>query len=94
MFKGVFRFFISGPKSPVEIVLWMLMLPITFPILFICQLAIAWMASIVTMCKDCATLSGGHSDYGGGGLFDEVSTARREDIQFLLGTGPYAKENW
>ena len=29
VFKGVFRFFISGPKSPVEIVLWMLMLPIT-----------------------------------------------------------------
>ena len=74
--------------------MWVLMLPVTLPILFISQFAIAWMASIVTMCKDCATLSGGHSDYGGGGLFDEVSTARREDIQFLLGTGPYAKENW
>ena len=94
VFKGVFRFFISGPKSPVEIVLWMLMLPITLPILLICQLAMAWMAAIVTLCKDCATLRGGHSDYGGGGLFDEVSTARREDIQFLLGTGPYAKEKW
>ena len=32
--------------------------------------------------------------YGGDGFFDEVSTRRREDLQFLLGTGKYAKENW
>ena len=27
-------------------------------------------------------------------LFDEVSTARREDLQSLLGIGFYAKEKW
>ena len=30
-------------------------------------------------------------DFGGGGIFDEVSSRRREDIQFLLGTGKYAR---
>jgi len=30
-------------------------------------------------------------DYGGDGFFDEVSDRRRADLQFLLGTGPYAK---
>ena len=30
----------------------------------------------------------------GGDLFDEVSTRRREDLQYLLGIGKYSKENW
>ena len=29
--------------------------------------------------------------YGGDGFFDEVSDRRRSDIQFLLGTGPFAR---
>ena len=96
-FKEFFRFFIKGPRGGAEVVVWVLMLPVTFPILFISQMAIAWMASMVTMCKDSATLwrsEGRYHDYEGGELFDEVSTGRREDVQFLMGTGPYAKENW
>ena len=31
---------------------------------------------------------------GGDGFFDEVSTRRREDLQFLLGIGKYSKKNW
>ncbi len=30
----------------------------------------------------------------GDGLFDEVSTRRREDLQYLLGIGKYSKEWW
>lgn len=96
-FKEFFRFFIKGPRGGAEVVVWVLMLPVTFPILFISQMAIAWLASMVTMCKDCDTLwrsEGRYHDYEGGGLFDEVSTGRREDVQFMMGTGPYAKENW
>ena len=29
---------------------------------------------------------------GGDGFFDEVSTRRRDDYQFITGTGKYAKE--
>ena len=30
----------------------------------------------------------------GDGLFDEVSTRRREDLQYLLGIGKYSREKW
>ena len=89
--KSVFLFFISGPKTKAEIVVWMLLLPVTFPILFISQMAIAWVAAFAKVYDDKSFFC---DDGGGEGLFDEVSTGRREDIQFLLETGPYARENW
>ena len=36
----------------------------------------------------------GESYASGGDLFDEVSTRRREDLQYLLGIGKYSKEKW
>ena len=86
---GTIKYLLYGPKSPLGIVVWMLLLPVTLPIYVIFQCSMAFLYNLWEWSKNPPT-----TYYGGGGLFDEVSTARREDLQFLLGTGPYAKENW
>lgn len=89
--KGVLRIFFCGPETHVEVVVWSLLMPVSVPLLFVSKLVTCWFKAFAHL-ND----KGNYfpCDYEGVGLFDEVSTARREDIQFLLGTGPYAKENW
>lgn len=81
--KRILRFFICGPKGPLEIILWGLIWYITIPVWFISQFIIGLFEVIAGEMKGTAVyIEGGDS---GDGMFDEVSCRRREDIKFLLG---------
>lgn len=51
--------------------------------------AIKWEKEHPQEVKSVAWVDDGYC--GGDGFFDEVSTRRRSDIQFLMGTGPFAR---
>lgn len=84
--KRFFLFFMRPPQTTVEKILWSLLLPITFTTTFFSQLVICYVAACVDLVKNTKPDWGGGYGYGGGGgLFDEVSDARRADIEFLFG---------
>lgn len=90
--KNFIRFFMCGPSTNGGWFLWGLLWPLTFPIWMVSQFIIGCIEVMVgAMTGNIVVVDGGGS---GEGLFDEVSCRRREDIQFLTGTGKYAKENW
>ena len=66
-----------------------MLLPITLPIWMICQFIIGCLEILVgELTGNVVIVDGGGS---GDGFFDEVSDRRREDYQFITGTGKYAK---
>ena len=90
--KAFLRFFACGPSTKAGGLLWGLLLPITLPIWMVCQFIIGCLEILVgELTGNVVIVDGGGS---GDGLFDEVSTRRREDIQYLLGIGKYSKEKW
>lgn len=87
--KTFLRFFICGPSTNEGWILWALLLPITFPIWMVCQFVIGCLEVFVgAMTGNIVIVDGGGS---GDGFFDEVSSRRRDDYQFITGTGKYAK---
>ena len=86
--KDFFLFFINGPKTEGGWVIWGLLLPITFPLLCFFQLTLGFVSAIASAYNGQVVVVDGGS---GGGFFDEVSDRRREDIEFLMGTGKYAR---
>lgn len=86
------RFCVYGPDTALEGVVWALLCPITLPIMIIGMFVVGIRHAFAPVTGNTYVVDGG--GYTGEGLFDEVSTRRREDLQFLLGTGKYAKENW
>ena len=87
--KTFFRFFICGPETEKGWALWALLFPITFPILLFFQCVIGVLSAILGAATGNVVIVDGG---GGDGFFDEVSTRRRDDYQFITGTGKYAKE--
>ena len=58
----------------------------------VCQFIIGCLEILVgELTGNVVIVDGGGS---GDGFFGEVSTRRREDIQYLLGIGKYSKEKW
>ena len=89
--KAFLRFFMCGPRSAAGGLIWGLMFPITLPIWFVSQFVVGCLEVMVGMMTgNIVVVDGGG---GGDGVFDEVSTRRRDDYQFITGTGKYAKEN-
>ena len=88
--KAFLRFFACGPSTKVGGLLWGLLLPITLPIWMVCQFIIGCLEILVgELTGNVVIVDGGGS---GDGFFDEVSCRRRDDYQFITGTGKYAKE--
>ena len=91
--KDVIRFFVCGPRSNEGWLLWGLMVPVTLPIWMVCQFVIGCIEVFLgELTGSVMVVDGGCG--GGEGFFDEVSCRRRDDYQFITGTGKYAKENW
>lgn len=90
--KAFLRFFAYGPSTKAGGLLWGLLSPITFPIWMVCQFIIGCLEILVGELTDNVVIVDGGGS--GDGLFDEVSTRRREDLQYLLGIGKYSKEKW
>lgn len=91
--KDIIRFFVSGPRSNGGWLLWGLMVPVTLPIWMVCQFVIGCIEVFLGELTGSVMVVDGGSG-GGEGFFDEVSCRRRDDYQFITGTGKYAKENW
>ena len=85
------RFCVYGPDTVPEGLLWGVMSPVTLPIMVVGLFVLGLKELFSPVRGPVYVVDGGGS---GEGLFDEVSTRRREDLQFLLGTGKYSKENW
>jgi hypothetical protein len=89
-----FRFCMLDFTSVPLGVLWGLLLPITIPGMIIGAILYSIRDALAAGGEGARVIdiSGMEPVYGGGeGLFDEVSTRRREDLQFLLGIGKYAE---
>ena len=86
--KRIFRFFMCGPRGPLEVLLWVSLWMVTVPVWFVSQFIMGILEVIVGEVNGTNV----YIDGGGDGFFDEVSTRRRDDYQFITGTGKYAKE--
>ena len=85
--KGL-RFICYGPSTNNEWIVFGLLLPITFPVVMIGVLITALLQIMVCESTGSVVIVG---DGGSGdGFFDEVSCRRRDDYQFITGTGKYA----
>ena len=74
----------NGPHGFLEVFVFILLLPL-FPILFVLSLIrnmVKFVDDTVTREVRCEVEYGGGC---GGGLFDEVSSARKADVEFLFG---------
>lgn len=85
------RFCVYGPDTVPEGLLWGVMCPVTLPIMVIGLFVVGIRELFSPVAGPVYVVDGGGS---GDGFFDEVSTRRRDDYQFITGTGKYAKENW
>ena len=90
--RRFFQFCLNGPETFAEGVLWGLLSFVTIPIMFFGTLFLGIKEMFTPSAGNTYVVDGG--GYEGNGLFDEVSTRRREDLQYLFGIGKYSKENW
>ena len=85
------RFCVYGPDTALEGVVWALLCPVTLPIMVVGMFVVGIRHAFAPVAGPVYVVDGGGS---GDGFFDEVSTRRREDLQYLLGIGKYSKEKW
>ena len=88
LWKAVWRY-IMNPDTFWEMLTWGLMMPVTLPLWVMGCIGMSIKDAIVSAKGEYIPVHVG-GDYGGGGLFDEVSTRRREELQYLFGIGKYA----
>ena len=85
------RFCVYGPDTVPEGVLWASLCPVTLPIMVVGVFVVGIRELFSPVAGPVVVID---DDRSGDGFFDEVSTRRREDYQFITGTGKYARENW
>lgn len=91
--KGFVHFCVYGPENAAEGVLYALLFPITLTV-HVIGLIVLSVRDLFVAGKNNTYYVDSGVGYDGDGFFDEVSTRRREDFQFMTGTGKYAPENW
>ena len=83
--RNPFAFLWEGPATGGEAVLWFLLCPIAIPMWLILVFASIMKGFVEAVSAVKACDSGSWMYESGGGLFDDVSTARQTDIDFLFG---------
>ena len=79
-----FSFLWYGPTSYCELVIWLMLLPLTLLLLMV--RGIMWVSNeIESVSRDVGCCKNYDSYAGGDGLFDAVNDMRRTDIEYLFG---------
>lgn len=82
------KWLVYGPQGFFDGLLWYGLFPITVPCSFCILLCMGLKDIFTAHSGQTRYVYGGYDD--GDGFFDEVSTGRRADLDFLLRQGPYA----
>ena len=88
--KRILRFMFCGPSTNGEWIVFALFFPITVPVIGILVTITEFIKIIVAESLGHVVVIDGGGGGGGDGFFDEVSCRRRDDYQFITGTGKFA----
>ncbi len=86
----IIKFIFWGPSTENEWIVFALFFPITVPVIGVLACITSIFQLIIAESTGNVVVLDGGGCGGGDGFFDEVSCRRRDDYQFMTGTGKFA----